>query len=266
MGPVGAGRMRHMGSSRSGFGWTGARGVARSLLTYYGPVWRRGRISRFYGQFIRRGDLCFDIGAHVGSRVGAWRRLGARVVAVEPQPDCLAVLRFLYGRDADVAIVASAVGAAAGRGVLHASRATPTLSTTAADWVAEVQEGDRRFASVRWDTRLEIDLVTLDALIARFGEPAFCKIDVEGAELQVLEGLTHRLAALSFEFLPVSRDRAYACVDRLAALGRYRFRWSAAETMRWAGPDWLDGDGIKAVLAAQPSGGVSGDVYARREE
>ena len=238
-------------------------GLARSLLIYYGPVWRRGRMSRFYGQFITMGDLCFDLGAHVGNRVRAWRRLGARVIAVEPQPNCLRVLGYLYGRDAAVEIVASAVGASRGRTTLHASSARPALSTTAADWVKEVQVGDARFAPIRWDTSVEVDLVTLDDLIARYGEPAFCKIDVEGSELQVLRGLSHPLPALSFEFLPVSIERAYACIDHLTWMGAYRFRWSEGETMRWTCPHWVDGDGIKKILAAQPAEGCSGDVYAR---
>ena len=255
-----------MGSASEGTGLVGAYGVARSLLTYYGPIWRRGRMSRFYRQFIAKGDLCFDLGAHVGNRIRAWRRLGARVIAVEPQPHCLTVLRFLYGRDAAVEIVASAVGTSRGRTILYASSATPAVSTTAADWVKEVQLGDSRFASVQWDTRVEVDVATLDDLITRYGEPKFCKIDVEGSELKVLRGLSHALPALSFEFLPVSIERTYACVDRLASLGAYRFRWSEAETMRWSCPRWLDGDGIKEILAAQPVEGRSGDVYALRAE
>ena len=245
-------------------GFSGTYGVARSLVTYYGPVWRRGRMSRFYQQFIGKGDLCFDLGAHVGNRVGVWRRLGARIIAVEPQPSCLAVLRLLYGREEAVEIVASAVGASRGRTVLHTSSATPTLSTTAADWVEEVKVGDRRFGSIRWDRKVEVDVVTVDEMIERFGEPMFCKIDVEGSELQVLQGLNHALPALSFEFLPVSRERAYACIDRLASLGAYRFRWSEGETMRWSSASWLDGDGIKEILAARPEESCSGDVYALR--
>ena len=65
-----------------------ARGVMRSLGIYYG--WHQRRRSRamdaLYGRFVKRGDLVFDIGAHVGDRVAAFRRLGAKVVAVEPQP------------------------------------------------------------------------------------------------------------------------------------------------------------------------------------
>jgi FkbM family methyltransferase len=253
-----------MESVSEGIGLAGVYGVARSLLIYYGPVWRRGRMSRFYRQFIVEGDLCFDLGAHVGSRVGAWRRLGARVIAVEPQPNCLKVLRFLYGGDSAIEIVATAVGTSRGRTVLYASSATPTVSTTAADWVTEVKEGDSRFASIRWDARVGVAVATLDDLIARYGKPKFCKIDVEGSELTVLRGLSHALPALSFEFLPVSIERTFACIDHLVSLGAYRFRWSEAETMRWSCPHWVDRDGMKAILAARPLEGCSGDVYALR--
>ena len=76
-----------------------AWGIGRSLAIYHGIPGRRARLTRFYRQFLDPGDVAFDIGAHVGSRVRAWRRLGVRVIAVEPQPDCLRVLRVLYGRD-----------------------------------------------------------------------------------------------------------------------------------------------------------------------
>ena len=63
-----------------------AAGITRSVVTYYGPVWRRRRFKTFYEQFLGAGDLAFDIGAHVGNRVHVFRRIGARVVAIEPPP------------------------------------------------------------------------------------------------------------------------------------------------------------------------------------
>ncbi len=65
-----------------------ARGVMRSLGIYYGWHQRRrsSAMDALYRRFVNRGDLVFDIGAHVGDRVAAFRRLGAKVVAVEPQP------------------------------------------------------------------------------------------------------------------------------------------------------------------------------------
>src|SRR4051794_34568481 len=90
--------------------WRSFKGVVRSLRTYYGDPVRRAAMDRLYSQFIRPGDLVFDVGAHVGDRIGAFRRLGASVVAVEPQPALVRTLRLLYGRNRAVTIEPVAVG------------------------------------------------------------------------------------------------------------------------------------------------------------
>src|SRR5258708_37027048 len=108
-----------------------ASGLLRSLRIYYGDRSRAAAMDRLYGGFVRRGDLVFDIGAHVGDRVASFRRLGARVVAVEPQPAMLWMLKLLYGRRADVAIEAAAVcrGGGSARRMVHADN--PPGSTAA---------------------------------------------------------------------------------------------------------------------------------------
>jgi FkbM family methyltransferase len=240
-----------------------AAGIARSLVTYYGPIWRRRRMEAFYRQFVKAGDLAFDIGAHVGNRVRVFRRIGARVIAVEPQPDFVAVLRLLYGRDPGVFLEASGVAAEPGEGKLYLSTRTPTVSTFADSWIDDVQI-DSRFQRVRWDSVISVPLVSLDELIARHGEPQFCKIDVEGFEYEVLRGLSQPLAALSFEYIPVAVDRAIACVDRIGALGDYRYRHSRVETHRWAAGGWLKPQTMIEILGGLPAGDRSGDVYAVR--
>jgi FkbM family methyltransferase len=240
-------------------------GIARSLMTYYGPFWRLGRMEAFYRQFLQTGDLAFDIGAHVGNRVRIFRRIGARVIAVEPQPDFVALLRRLYGRNPDVTIEASGVAAGSGEGKLHLSSRTPTVSTFADSWMNDVQ-ADRRFQRIRWDTIISVPLVTLDELIARHGEPQFCKIDVEGFEHEVLNGLSQPIPALSFEYIPVAVARAIACVKRISALGDYRYRHSRVETHRWAGQDWLTPPAMIEILRALPNNDRSGDVYAIRAD
>lgn len=241
-----------------------AWGLLRSLAIYHGQFWREGGRRDFYRQFLPPGGLGFDVGAHLGDRVRTWRALGARVVAVEPQPDCLAVLRALYGRDEGVTVVPAGLGPRPGRAVLHLSEATPTLSTLSPQWIADVTARDARFAEVRWEGRLEVEVKTLDGLVARYGVPDFIKVDVEGHEVEVLRGLSRPVAALSFEYIPAVAERAVACVERLGALGRYEFRTSPVETMRWAQPRWLQADEVKAFLGALPVEGRSGDVYARQ--
>jgi FkbM family methyltransferase len=184
------------------------------------------------------------------------------VVAVEPQPDCLRVLRLLYGRDPGVTIVPLAVGAAPGRARLTLSTTTPTVSSMSPAWIDAVAV-DRRFARVRWNRSIEVEVVTLDHLVALHGEPAFCKIDVEGFEVEVLSGLSRPLPALSFEYLPATHDLALAALDRVEGLGDYRFNYSPVETMRLASDRWLDPAGLAAVLDRFRPLGRSGDVYAR---
>ena len=242
-----------------------AAGITRSLVTYYGPIWRRRRMEAFYRQFVKAGDLAFDIGAHVGNRVRVFRRIGARVIAVEPQPDFVAVMRLLYGRDPGVFLEANGVAAEPGEGRLHLSTRTPTVSTFADSWIDDVQI-DSRFQRVRWDSVISVPLVSLDELIARHGEPQFCKIDVEGFEYEVLRGLSEPLAALSFEYIPVAVNRAIACVDRISALGDYRYRHSLVETHRWADGGWLKPQTMIEILGALPTGDRSGDVYAVRTD
>jgi FkbM family methyltransferase len=239
-----------------------AWGIARSLVIYHGQPAKHRRAVRLYGQFLGPGDLAFDIGAHVGGRVRTWRRLGARVVAVEPQPDCLRVLRLLFGRDRGVTIEPRAVGAQVGRARLGVSTATPTVSSMSQDWRESVS-ADRSFARVRWDRSVEVEVTTLDELIAEHGVPAFCKIDVEGFEADVLAGLSQPLPALSFEYLPPTHERALAVLERVQQLGRYRYNYSPVETMRFASDRWLDAPELVRLLEAARPLGRSGDVYAR---
>lgn len=241
-----------------------AWGIARSLVMYHGIPGRQRRMMRFYGQFLRAGDIGFDIGAHVGSRVRAWRRLGVKVVAVEPAPDCLRVLRLLFGRDPQrVTIVPIAVGAKPGTESLKVSTATPTVSTMSHSWISHVKQ-DNSFSHVKWDNQIDVEVTTLDRLIAEHGEPAFCKIDVEGFEAEVLKGLSKPLRALSFEYLPMAHDATLQALQLVESLGSYEYNYSPVETMRWASRRWLDAAGLVELLDRFRPLGRSGDVYARR--
>lgn len=243
-----------------------AIGLARSLAIYHGIPFRQRRMRRLYRQFVRPGDVVFDIGAHVGNRVRAFAALGCRVVAVEPQPDCVAVLRMLFGRRERVQILQAAVSDTVGRAVLSISERTPTVATVRDSW-RDARAGESDFDQVRWTRRIGVDTTTLDCLIAEFGVPSFIKIDVEGAEAAVLSALSQAVPALSFEYLPRALGDVEAALTRLIALGPYRFTWSIGETYRLAavGPgraSWVNADQLLARLGQPGAARRSGDVYA----
>jgi FkbM family methyltransferase len=238
-----------------------ARGVLRSLGTYYGRRSHAKDMDRLYGEFIKPGDLAFDVGAHVGDRVGSFRRLGARVVAVEPQPALALTLKALYGRDRNVAIERVAVGRGTGTIRLRINVDNPTISS-ASDAFIRAADGASGWEGQVWDKEIEVPLTTLDALIGKHGMPAFIKIDVEGFEAEALAGLTQPPAAISFEFTTIQRDVARACVERCVALGMTHFNGAIGESQQLG--DWRDAAAIVRWLDDLPHAANSGDLYAMR--
>jgi FkbM family methyltransferase len=238
------------------------RGVARSLRIYYGDRARRAAMDRLYGAFVRPGDLVLDVGAHVGDRIGAFRRLGARVVAVEPQPALIKTLKLIHGRDRAVAIEPAAVGRNTGMIELKLNIDNPTVST-ASEAFLRAADGAVGWEGQAWTKTIRVPVTTLDALIARHGMPAFIKIDVEGFEAEALIGLTRPPPALSFEFTTIQRDVAVACLERCAALGYGRFNAMLGESHVLVHAEWMSAEAIASWLDALPQSANSGDVYAR---
>jgi FkbM family methyltransferase len=241
-----------------------ALGLARSIAIYHGIAGRQRRFRRLYAGFVAPGDLVFDLGAHAGNRVRAFVALGCRVVAVEPQPDFAKLLRTLFRGSSSVEVVEQAVGAAPGRMVLSISERTPTVTTLVPGW-RDARAREPGFSGVHWNRRIEVETTTLDRLIERFGRPRFVKIDCEGSEAAILAGLSSAVPALSFEYLPWTLDEARACAERLAAVARYEFNWSAGESGRLGSERWLTGPELGDALQTREAQRRPGDVYARRK-
>jgi FkbM family methyltransferase len=237
-----------------------ARATLRSLRIYYGDRRRAAAMDRLHGNFVSSGDLVFDVGAHVGDRVASFRRLGARVVAVEPQRAMVRALRLLYGRDRLVTIEPVAVGGQLGRARMLINSDNPTVSSVSSAFVAAAGSAPG-WENQRWSEFVEVEVTTLDALIARHGVPAFIKIDVEGFEAEALSGLSQEVRALSFEFTTIQPDVALACIERCAAMGYARFNAALGESQTMA-EEWLSAKEIARWLSALPHAANSGDIYA----
>jgi len=237
-------------------------GLFKSFVIYYAIPTKGLRMKKLYGQFIGPGSLAFDIGSHLGNRIGVWSRLGARVVALEPNPDCRPFLKIVHGRRKNLTFLPVAAGAEPGRAVLFRDPQHPTLNTLSADWIRTVK-GTHPFARIHWTNKCETRVVTLDGLIQVHGVPDFCKIDVEGFELEVLKGLTVPLPALSVEYLPSAIEEAFRCIERLEVLGSYEFNLSARETMRLKWKQWQSAETIYRELRSLDLNASAGDIYAR---
>lgn len=239
------------------------RGIERSLRIYYDDQRDVAAIDALYARFVKTDALVFDIGAHVGDRIAAFRRLGARVVACEPNPSLVPTLRRLYGDDEMVALEPVAVGASSGEIEMRINTDNPTVSTASRDFL-KASEGAPGWEGQSWDKSIKVGMTTLDALIARHGMPAFMKIDVEGFEAEALAGLTQPVPALSFEFTTIQRDAAQACLTRCQALGYSRYNAALGESQTLVHAEWQNAEAMGRWLAALPMSANSGDVYAMR--
>jgi len=234
--------------------------LRRSLDVYYGDAARDAAMDALYARFLRPGDLAFDIGSHVGDRIGSFRRAGARVVALEPQPLCARAIRAIYADDPRVTLLEAACGETAGTVTLRVNSANPTVTTASRDFVAAA-DGAGGWEGQVWDTDVEVPCTTLDMLIAEHGAPSFAKIDVEGFEATVIAGLSHSLLALSFEFTTIQRDVALACLTRLSALGPYGFDVALGESQTPTFHCWIAANAMAAHISALPHAANSGDIY-----
>ncbi len=243
--------------------WRQRLGLLRSLVIYWRPG-RQRALRRLYATFVGPGDLAFDIGAHVGDRAVAFADLGARVVAAEPQPHLLPWLqRCARARPGAITVVPAALGRAAGHIELAVNRANPTISSTSAAWRQAVRTGNPGFRGQRWDRPITVPVTTLTELIAQYGLPAFCKIDVEGGEADVVAGLDQPVPALSFEFVRGALDIAVAAIDGLARLAPYEYNMIAGEGRQFAWRQWHTPGRVRDWLHHGAGGIASGDLYAR---
>lgn len=244
-----------------------ARGVWRSLGIYYG--WRQRQrafaMDELHRRFVKPGDLVFDIGAHVGDRIASFRRIGARVVAVEPQPALAAAISIFYQHGlfagGNVLVERMAIGRRVGEVRLMINSDNPTVTTASNAFIHAAQDAPG-WQGQHWDRAIRVPMTTLDALINAHGVPGFIKIDVEGYEEEALMGLTRPVPALSFEFTTIQRDIARACINRCGTLGLTLFNAAIGESQELG--DWRSGEVMRRWIDELPHEANSGDIYALR--
>ena len=212
--------------------------------------------------FLKPGDTYFDVGANMGNRILPALDCGAKVVAVEPQPLCQAVLRRRYG--SKINLVPKALGENDAVLKMYISD-VHTLSSLAPVWIEKVSSSGR-FNHIKWIRQIDVPVTTLDSLAGLYGVPSFVKIDVEGYELEVLKGLSTKVKVVSVEYtVPEQIDKLLSCIERMHKLSAdYKYNYSVGETAKLALEQWVD---FSAIIPLVQSEGFKetnfGDLYAR---
>jgi FkbM family methyltransferase len=185
----------------------------------------------FYARLIGKQDLVFDVGANVGQRSEIFSKLAGRVVAFEPQADCVRHLRSRFRWTRIVTVEQVALSDRDGDAVFYKSNAH-TLSSMSPKFIATV--GGERFKEYHWNEGFRVKTKTLDQMIDLYAKPKFIKIDVEGFEASVLGGLTHAVPYISFECTPELIDEAKECVRLINNIsGNYVYNYCQGEDLNF---------------------------------
>ena len=220
----------------------------------------------FYSQFISSRDLVFDVGANVGSRSKLFLNLGAKVVAFEPQPELCEHLTQHLRLHNKFTLMPIGLGSNPSVVELKISDAH-VLSSMSNRWIESTTQSGR-FSSYNWDKSIDVKVDTLENMLTKFGIPKFIKIDVEGYELEVLEGLPHPVKYLSLEFTSEDIENFKKCLLRINAIGNYIFQFSEGETLNFTFNQWMKGEALLESLESKieriPL--LWGDIYCKLEK
>lgn len=218
-----------------------------------------------YFPFVAQGDLVFDIGANFGEHADSFLALGCRVIAAEPLPFCQPALHRLHPQKR-VVILPVAVGATGGEITVHVNSEFPGMSTVSPEWLKLFKETTPSNQGKVWDAEIKVPMTTLDAMIREYGMPAFIKIDVEGYESAVLDGLTEAAKFMRFEFHSQSLNEAITCVRKPCFSASTQFNYSLGDP---TGPlrlqEWLGAESfVNVLLQTNFEVEAYGDIHTRR--
>jgi FkbM family methyltransferase len=234
------------------------------------PIWERlrgvramqqSRLMRvFYSSLLPGGALVFDIGANVGTMTTIFASLGAKVVAVEPNPDCVRHIELATSRDA-VNVLQAAVGERNGLAKLEVSDRKDKMSSLSKEWREAVSQRNQDYVGI-WNRTLTVPMITLDSLVHRYGLPFYIKIDVEGYEEQVLKALSRCPPLLSFEFNRMFLDPALRALDN-GIFNELTFNYTLVDPVKFELQNWVDREELKKrILGSKYAPGL-GDIFVR---
>ena len=215
-----------------------------------------GKEIAFNAQFIKKDKLCFDIGANMGYKSDIFLSLGAKVIAVEPQPQCVKHLEKHFRNNKNITVLDIGLAEKKGELELFICDEASTITTMSDKW-----KDEGRFSEdFNWNTKVVVKVDTLDNLIKKYGTPHFCKIDVEGFEESVLKGLSSPIPFISFEFTKEFFGDVNIILNHLMTIGTIKVNFSLYDNYALHFREYVNPDTLYEAIQSM-DGKLNGDIY-----
>jgi FkbM family methyltransferase len=225
------------------------------------------RAVSFTKQFVKPGNLIFDVGANIGAKAQTYLDAAEDIIVfcIDPQPVCIDYLQRRFNGNKQIRVFRYALAAQPGTAKLLMCKGC-ALSTLSREWTEKSRYAERYQAT--WPDTIDVPTVTLDMFIGQYGIPDFCKIDVENFEYDVLQGLSQPVPLLSFEFHEETKHNTIKCVKHLKKLGFDQFNFVIIDSNHFVLNQWVSADQIVNIIQAIGKNNrfgddLCGDIYAR---
>src|ERR1700730_2442746 len=171
------------------------------------------------------GGLIYDVGAHKGEDTEFYLKKGFSVVAIDASPQLCAALSqrfFNYIQHGQLKIINLAVTQQIGTVDFYIDQKNSIWGTTKSDWVARN----------KWKGGGSINKITVESsplydLMKKHGVPRYCKVDIEGNDLEALKSLTNAATVPTFISVESEKRDWWQLVEQfriMQTIGYNRFK------------------------------------------
>jgi FkbM family methyltransferase len=132
-------------------------------------------------------NLIYDVGAHKGEDAEVYLKKGFRVIAIEANPEFCAIVSDKlqeFVKSGVLTVLNFAISNTSGEIEFYVDRDFSVFGTTNRDWV----ERNRGLGFGKVHT-LTVKSARLPDIMKEYGVPRYCKIDIEGNDLEALSSL-----------------------------------------------------------------------------
>lgn len=213
-------------------------------------------------------DLALDIGAYTGDSIVGIKSMGYKnIICFEPDPANFSKLKTKYGNDPSLTLVRCAVSDR-DRDVIkmYSTRNLPFLNTLDKTWITGTRH--KQYFRPNQFEEFDVKTVKLDTFIKSLNKSiGYIKIDVEGHEKQVLDGMSFKSELLSFEWISEKLEMNLSCIQRLVVLGYTKFTICFGEELPTKLSIWLDNNKLSTALMElkkhDSSNSLSGNIFCK---
>lgn len=167
--------------------------------------------------------LYFDIGANIGDYTNSLMEKNEydKIICVEANPNIIQKLKNRFFENNKIEIINKAVSSEKGFVDFYVCESCDVVSTCDIEWINQ-----SRFSDNKTWSKFEIETISIDDLVNKYGIPEHIKIDVEGYELNVIKGMTKNYGSqIKFEWAEEKLNDIFEIIDYLSLIGYSKFSY-----------------------------------------